>query len=159
MMAANKLHPTVLEMLSIPDSRGRDVVPWHYIRRDFADGLCFAGALLIFYILAAISWKRFRPFAEMSFWMGIVFFALPVVKAGIIYVKCAHLFDPALAACPWPDFDSYLNDASIQMARSWVPPLGAVLAAIFTLLRIRGQRIVQKRAAADGTSHPGVSAA
>ena len=117
---------SVMERFSLIGGSPGDEPPWYFITRDFAEGICAAGALLLCLVVAAVSGRWWPDSSNMMIWMSTLCHGGAIVQSLIIYLYCPGILDGRRVTERWHTFDSYLNDSGI-----W---LGQVFVMIFAIL-------------------------
>ena len=105
--------------------------PWYFITRDFADGICASGALLLSLIVAVVTWRWYPTYSSMIVWMPLISYGGDIAQAWIIHQACPGLIDGQHITSRWLTFDSYFYDADISRAQSLIPFSGILLAIGF----------------------------
>lgn len=103
-----------------------DAPPWYFITRDFAKGICSAGALLLCLLVAVASWRWWPSYTIMMVWMPLLWQGQDVARSWIIYQACPGLLDGQRITSRWPTFKSYLHDHDIAWVKILVM-VGAIL--------------------------------
>lgn len=121
--------------------------PWYFITRDFAEGICSAGAFLLCLGVAVVIWRWWPSYASMMVWMPLIFHGGHIAKGWIIYQSCPGLLDGQRITSRWPTFNSYLGDAGIKNAESLVLFSGVLLAAVLPWADLWVRRRLSRKAA------------
>jgi len=131
-----KFKPAVVQFFHFPHTIPGDDPPWYFMRQDFVHGVCALGVFLTTLAIAAVGWKRFRFYAELTICMSITWQGGEIIRATIIYFSCPNFLYPT-AVSRWPTFDSYLDDPAISLGRQLVQCAGSVLAFYLVFRRWR----------------------
>ena len=145
MLISFALQQPVMEWLSLTDGRPGQEPPWYFINRDFAEGICAAGALVLSLTVGVVVWRWWPIYAAMIIWMSLIWLGGHVAKAFIIFQHCPGLLDGQRNTTRWPDFESYINDPLID---GW--QIGVILGSF--LLSFVMARAGRKRQAAQVAS-------
>lgn len=117
---ACQMQEVVQARLGLVWARIGEAPPWHYIHRDFAQGVSSGGALLLAWTAALLFWKRLQPYSSMCVWMPWFWLGGHVAKACIIFRECPGLLDGGSATTSWKTFDTYIDDPDIAFSHSAV---------------------------------------
>ena len=102
--------------------------PWYFITRDFADGICASGALLLSLIVAVVTWRWYPTYSSMMVWMPLISYGGDIAQAWLIHQACPGIIDGQRITSRWPTFDSYLFDQDISRAQTLFSLIGILLA-------------------------------
>ena len=117
-----------MEWLKLHGGSPGEEPPWYFITRDFAEGICASGALLLTLIVAVVTWRWWSSYSSMMVWMSLISYGGDIVRAWIIYQACPGIIDGQRITSRWLTLDSYLNDADISRAHTLVRLSGILLA-------------------------------
>ena len=119
----------VMEWLKLHGGIPGEDPPWYFITRDFADGICASGALLLTLIVAVVMWRWWPTYSIMMVWMPLISYGGDIGRAWIIYQACPGIIDGQRITSRWLTFDSYLYDADISRTHTLVR-ISSILLAI-----------------------------
>jgi hypothetical protein len=111
---------SVMERFSLIGGSPGEEPPWYFITRDFAEGICAAGALLSCLVVAAVSRRRWPDSSNMMIWMSVLWHGGAIVQSMIIYLYCPGILDGRRVTDRWHTFDSYLYDSGIWLSQTFV---------------------------------------
>lgn len=110
----------VLEWLGLHSGSQEGEPPWYFITRDFADGICAFGALLLSLFFAVLTWRWWPTYSSMMVWIVLILYGGDIAQAWIIHQACPGLIDGQRITSRWLTFDSYTYDSDVFRARSLV---------------------------------------
>ncbi len=120
----------VSKAMGVPDTAlPGDSPPFYFIREHFVRGVCAGVAVLLSFVLVAVTWKRFPHYSGITLWMSWLWLMPHVCEALMIYGRCPHLLDANKAASAWNTDDEFLNDP-LRRAVEWGNLLFAVAMAL-----------------------------
>lgn len=117
-----------MERFALHGGSPGDAPPWYFITRDFADGICALGALLLSLLVAVVTWRWWPTYSSMMVWMSLISYGGDIAQSWIIHRACPGLLDGQRITSRWSTFDSYLNDPDISRAQTLVGLCGILLA-------------------------------
>ena len=120
----------VMRWLALNGGRFGEEPPWYLITRDFAEGICGAGALLLCLGVAVALWRWWQIYAIMLVCMPLMYHGGNIARSWIIYQACPGLLDGERTTSRWLTFHSYLYDPQIAQARNLLLGAGFLLALV-----------------------------
>lgn len=139
--AAYELEAPVMKWLALDGHSPAEDVPWYFLTQDLAGGICSLGALVLSLLIAAISWRKWRDYAEMITWMSLVYHGGNILKGLVILYYCPGLLEGQRNTTRYLTFDSYISDWLIRGV-TLLTPLVVVIVSI-ALMRRRKQREIR----------------
>ncbi len=125
---AYRLQEPVMQHYGLHGGGPGDAPPWYFITRDFAQGICSLGVLLLSLGIAAATWRWWPGYSGIIIWMSLMYQGGNIAQSWIIYQSCPGLLDGQRITSRWPTFHSYLGDPQVAQARTLVLVAGFVLA-------------------------------
>lgn len=146
---AHALQEPVMQWFALHGGSPADEPLWYSITRDFAEGICSAGALLLCVLVAVVAWRRWPSYALMMVCMPLVFHGGNIGRSLIIYQACPGLLDGQRITTRWLTTRSYTFDHDIAWARALGTVSGFLLALVLALVsylvrRRLGQRYARR---------------
>ena len=138
---AHHYREPVMERFALHGGNPGEQPPWYFITRDFAEGICSLGALILSVVVAAITWRWWPSYSSMMVWMPLLWHGGHVAQSWIIYQSCPGLLYGQRSTTPWQTLDSYLHDAGIERAETLIQWSAVILAAALPL----ADRFVRRR--------------
>ena len=148
---AHHFKEPVMEWLSLKGNTPGQEPPWYFINRDFAEGICSAGALALSLICAASIWRWWPRSAITIVWMSLIWLGGDVAQGWIIFQHCPGLLEGHPSTTRWLTFDSYIGDPLIDGYRT-VILLGSVLFSF--VLPIVDRHFRKRRSGPGGPGNP-----
>lgn len=148
--AAYSFQELVMQWFGLHGGSPGDAPPWYFITRDFAQGVCSAGALLLCVLVAVAMWRWWPSYAGMLVWMPLLFLGQDVARSWIIYQACPGLLDGQRTTSRWPTVKSYLFDHDIARAKILVLIGAFLLSFVLSLIEFYVRRRLARRSARLG---------
>lgn len=129
---AHHFQEPVMERFALQGGSPGDAPPWYFITRDFAEGICAFGALLLSLVIAGVTWRWWPSYSSMIVWMSIIWHGGALIQSWIIYQSCPGILDGQRVTERWPTFDSYISDSGI-----WASKISVLIFAVLLSFALR----------------------
>lgn len=130
---AHYFQEPVMQRFALHGGSPGDSPPWYFMTRNFAEGICSAGALLLCLLAAVASWRWWPSYASMMVWMPLLLHGGNITRSWIIYQSCPGLLDGQRITSRWPTYQSYVQDHDIARANLLIMISAVVLALVLPL--------------------------
>ncbi|WP_395734856.1 hypothetical protein [Prosthecobacter sp.] len=144
---AHAFQEPVMQWLGLHGGSPGDEPPWYFITRDFAEGICSAGALLLCVLVAVVAWRWWPSYAVMMVWMPLMWHGGNIGRSWIIYQACPGLLDGQRITTRWLTSQSYTYDHDIAGAKTLGSVSGFLLAIVLSLVSYHVRRRLARRSA------------
>ena len=125
---SESFNESILSDIHFAEDRPSGGPPLYYVRGDYVKGMFALVGLLVALIFSVFTWNYSRTYTHMMQWMVILGLGPAVAEAIYIDIQCEQLLS-IQAICPWPTFESYMQDPM----RSYVWRIPMVIAGVYAV--------------------------